>query len=84
MSDRDFELNDNTKVPLAWLVATLGTALALATGLIFVGMWAGTTDTKANTALQKIDKMEQAFDTVNRIDRRLSRIEGKLGIPEKE
>lgn len=79
--DKGLEINESTKVPLFWVVTALGVSIP-----VFIGgvMWLTTLYTMAADAQTRTIKMEQILDErseiFHSIDKRLSRIEDKMGI----
>lgn len=81
------KLDEQTQVPLKWvfiLLSCSGSALILA---MTVGLWVSKMEIKLQAAETQINKSganEDKFqDYLVSIDQRLSRIEGRLGIPAK-
>lgn len=66
-------LGEKTKVPLNWVVIVGVSVLA-------VGISVGALASKADSNERRITKLEQDAETIDRIDRRLARIEGAQGI----
>lgn len=66
-------LNDETKVPIRWLVI-------LAVGVCSLGVTFGGLIALANSNERRITKLEEALELIPRIDRRLYRLEIERGI----
>lgn len=81
-------ITEDTKVPIRWvfiLLSMSGSALILA---MSVGVWSSKIEAKSVALEDKIKTSEiqsnQSNNLLYSIDRRLSRIEGKLGIQPSE
>ncbi len=65
---------------------TEGTVIPLSLVLVLIGgiFWLSTVYSTANTTMEEVkllrQKQDDYYDTIEKIDVRLSRIEGKLGI----
>ena len=74
MTDASKRITEQTLVPISLVIVILG-----------VAVWVSTikSDTKANADdIERIEKEQKEYvRTVRRIDERLSRIEGKVGVP---
>lgn len=78
---KETNLLDETRVPLKWVLALLVGATGSLGGFVAIGVWAGSIESKAVGATESVERLEKKVDVINQIDRRLSRIEGALGIP---
>lgn len=81
-------ITEDTKVPIRWVFVLLsmsGSALILA---MAVGIWSSKIEAKSDALEDKFKSSEiqsnQSNNLLYSIDRRLSRIEGKLGIQPSE
>lgn len=74
-------LNDDTSVPMKWLIALLVGCASFTGGAVFVGMYFGGRDANASAIVLRVERLEVAVDAMGMVDRRLARIEGALHIP---
>lgn len=81
---RETNLSDETRVPLKWVLALLAGATGSLGGFVAIGVWAGGVESRANTTEATVTKLEEKVEVIHQIDKRLSRIEGALGLPPKK
>lgn len=76
----DPSLSNETRVPLGWVLALLVGATGSLGGFVALGVWAGTIESQAMIANASVEKLEKRVEVIHQIDKRLSRIEGALGL----
>lgn len=73
-------LSEKTRVPIGWVVALLVGCASFTTAAIKIGQYVGGNDASAAALVQRVTVVELRVDVLERLDTRLARIEGKLGI----
>lgn len=73
-------ITEDTRIPLKWVITLLslsGSGLIVA---MSIGIWVSKIEAKTSAQDDKIKAVESKSAILESIDRRLSRIEGKMGI----
>lgn len=79
----DEKLNDETSVPMKWLIALLVGCASFTGAAVFVGMYFGGRDASAQALSVRVDKLEEAVKKIPAMAEGIARLEGALGtLPE--
>jgi len=59
---KEANLSDETRVPLRWVLALLVGATGSLGGFVALGVWAGSIESKAESASSRVDAVESKFE----------------------
>lgn len=79
-ADKTAHLSEKTKIPIGWVITLLVGCASATTVTLKIGQWMGGNDANASAISARVAVVEQRVDVLELLDRRLARIEGKLGI----
>lgn len=78
--EKENHISDKTRIPIGWVLTLLAGCATATTGAIKIGEYVGGSDANATALSARVAVVEQRVDVLEMLDRRLARIEGKLGI----
>lgn len=73
-------ISEKTQVPMGWVIALVIGCAGFTGTAVAVGMYFGGRDANATALTERVATVEQRVDVLERVETRLARIEGKLGI----